>query len=508
MTDEASKPAPPATTADNTVVPPTIETQPSAEENVRSLTDDAIQAEVKYSMLNPELKPVRRIIADDLEWSLRIVPPLTDLALNSLVKSFDTNPKYDQLLDKHRNQLLKSLPTTVPLKVTAPLIEDETYWQKCCKEKWPICDIKLYGNSWKRFYFEKHIEEIIENFIPAQTDVKQLFDYVNLGAQYVKRLDIKQLLPPVEMQDKILQNEDEFFDDDDENELNDGRDAEVKKPLCDHFDFTELIKFLPNLEEFHLVYGVKGCGMNFDWNMFEFTKKDCQILAKCVQQCKTLRYLHLHRSKVDDMRIRMLIRDGLLDHPTLVELNFEHNQISDRGCRAIAKLLNGHSTLRRLNLCNNLIGPQGAQAIAYGITKSTSIEYLNLRLNRIGDEGGQAICLALLMNQTLRELNLSSNNLSEPTGNKLAEILNRNKTLTKIDMSANRLGGDIGKSLQEGLQDNSTLLYFDLRMTECGQESEYIINQKLKNNREQDRLRRIQDKNSHDAKTRTYSHLF
>ena len=41
------------------------------------------------------------------------------------------------------------------------------------------------------------------------------------------------------MQDKILQNEDEFPDDEEENELNDGRDAEIKKPLSDHFDFTE-----------------------------------------------------------------------------------------------------------------------------------------------------------------------------------------------------------------------------------------------------------------------------
>lgn len=111
------------------------------------------------------------------------------------------------------------------------------------------------------------------------------------------------------------------------------------------------------------------------------------------------------------------------------------------------------------------------------------------------------------MNQTLHEINLASNNLSEPTGNKLAEILNRNRTLIKIDISANRLGGDTGKSLQEGLQDNTTLLYFDLRMTECGQESEYIINQKLKANREQDRLKRIQQKND-QHKGRTYSHLF
>jgi hypothetical protein len=181
MSEHGQSPAPPA---DNAVVPPPPPTEPqevATNENKISSTEDAVQTEIKYSMLNPELKPVRRIIADDLEWSLRIVPALTDLALNTLVQSFDTNPKYDELLDKHRGQLLKNLSTHIPLKVTAPLIEDESYWQKCCKEKWPICDIKLYDNSWKRFYFEKNIEEIIENFIPAKTDMKQLFEYVNLG---------------------------------------------------------------------------------------------------------------------------------------------------------------------------------------------------------------------------------------------------------------------------------------------------------------------------------------
>jgi Leucine-rich repeat (LRR) protein len=152
----------------------------------------------------------------------------------------------------------------------------------------------------------------------------------SLGAQYVKRLNIKQLLPPVEMQDRSSQNDDDYADDEEENESTNNADAEIKKALSDHFDFTQLIKRLPNLEELHLVYGVKTCGMNFEWTMFEFTKKDCQLLAKSIQQCKSLRVLHLHRSKVDDLKIRMLIRDGLLDHPTLEELNLEHNQISDR----------------------------------------------------------------------------------------------------------------------------------------------------------------------------------
>ena len=162
--------------------PPAVEQPaPAMSEEPIMPREDTTESEVRHSMLNPELKPIRRIIADDLEWSLRIVPALTDLALNSLVQSFDTNPTYHELLDKHREQLLKNLSTKVPLRVTAPIVDDETYWKKCCKEKWPICDIKQYDNSWKRFYFEKHIEEIIENYIPAKTDTKQLFDYVHLG---------------------------------------------------------------------------------------------------------------------------------------------------------------------------------------------------------------------------------------------------------------------------------------------------------------------------------------
>lgn len=170
-----------ATPADDTAVQSAVGTHPPVEETAASPIEDAVQAEVKYSMVNPELKAVRRIIADDPDWSLRIVPALTDLALKSLVHSFDTSPKYDELLDKHREQLLKNLPTQVPLKVTAPLIDDDKYWEKCCKEKWPICDIKQYDNSWKRLYFEKNIEEIIENFVPGKDDLKSLFEYVDLG---------------------------------------------------------------------------------------------------------------------------------------------------------------------------------------------------------------------------------------------------------------------------------------------------------------------------------------
>ncbi len=59
--------------------------------------------------------------------------------------------------------------------------------------------------------------------------------------------------------------------------------------------------------------------MNFEWNLFEFTKNDCSQLAKFVKGSKQLRALHVCRSKMTDERARLLISQ-LLGHPTLQTL--------------------------------------------------------------------------------------------------------------------------------------------------------------------------------------------
>ena len=175
-------------------------------------------------------------------------------------------------------------------------------------------------------------------------------------------------------------------EDDDEYEK-----EEIKtQPDCDHFDFNTIVPLLPNLQELRVVYGVRDCGMNFEWQLFEFSKKDCQMLAKCVKNCTWLKSLHINWSKIDDDKLRLFISQ-ILDHPNLVDLNLAHNIISDRGSRAIGKFLNAHSKIVYLNLCNNQIHAAGAQAIAHALIKNTTVEHLDLRLNRLGDEGGQAI---------------------------------------------------------------------------------------------------------------------
>ncbi|XP_077138053.1 dynein regulatory complex subunit 5 isoform X1 [Ranitomeya variabilis] len=425
-----------------------------------------------------DARRMRRIITEDYGWSLATIPALSDLCLQHIVHNFQHNPLLEKLLPKHRSKVLEQLSTSLPLPVTTNLISCEDYWRRCCSERWQTCDISHYGFSWKRLFFERHLENLIELFIPDLTDTGPMCGTAELSKNYIRRLEIQQLLPPVKVE---MRKEDEA-----DNVSDSGSDVGGDLPSMDHFDLNLIAGSLCDLEELHLVYGVTGCGMNFEWNLFRFTDRDCEALANCLKTFKKLKVFRLHRSRVDDGKVRVLIR-SLLNHPSLVHLNLSHNQISDRGARAIGKLLN-QSQLQTLNLCNNDIRPHGAQAIAHALTKNSILQILDLRLNHIGDEGGQALCNALLQNNSLHTLHIGSNELSEPTATVLAQVLSQNSALKSVNISCNHIGLDGGKQLLEGLSENKTLLSFDLRLTDVSQESEFYMIQILRDNQERGRV--------------------
>ncbi|KAK3542468.1 hypothetical protein QTP86_025875 [Hemibagrus guttatus] len=424
---------------------------------------------------------LRRIRAEDLEWSLAVVPSLTKLCLEHIVQNFEENRIIEELLPKHKASVLEKLPPTLPLTITANLISDEGYWKRCCQSRWKVCDASEYGNSWKRMFFERHLKNIIEHFVPDVTDNKTVLEIVPLCRDYVKRLRISQLLPPVK--------EPAMFEEGDS--ADSVSDFCTDGPSMDHFDFRILLDKLNNLEELQLVYGVKNCGMNFEWHLFQFTLCDCQSLAEAVKSCKSLKVLRIHQSSMEDEKCRMLVKH-LLDHPSLLELDFSHNLIGDRGARAIGKLLN-RSCLVTLNIYDNRISGKGAQALAHALSKNTSLVSLNLRLNQLGDEGGQAIAQALLKNETLLNLQLGANEMTEPTATAFSQVLVQNTTLRNLNLSCNKLGTDGGKVLEEGMSHNSSLLECDIRLTEMSLESEHCIREVLCTNQEKARLKHTQD---------------
>ncbi|KAM6954081.1 dynein regulatory complex subunit 5 [Aplochiton taeniatus] len=428
---------------------------------------------------------MRRIIAEDPEWSLAVVPLLSNLCLQCIGDNFEDRPILNELLPSHKDYVLERLSPSLPLHVTANLISDDGYWKRCCKQRWGLCDVSHYGYSWKRMFFEKHLENIIELFIPDVTDPQKVLDMVPLCTKYVRRLDISQLLPPI----KEPQKSEEDMEGSDS-----ASDMGCEGSSMDHFDFRILLDKLNRLEELHVVYRVEGCGMNFEWNLFEFTFRDCESLAKALKSCKTLKVLRIHQSKVDDEKCRLLV-SYLLDHPSLLELDLSHNLIGDRGARAIGKLLS-RSQLETLTIYDNNIQGHGAKAIAYALSKNSTLLTLNLRLNRLRDEGGQAIGQALLKNNTLLNLHLGGNAMTEPTAAVLSQVLVQNGKLKSLNLSCNSLGIDGGKVLEEGMSHNGSIVECDIRLTDVGQESDYCISQVVRNNQNRVRRKRAQENNN------------
>uniref|UniRef100_A0A8C6FJS8 Dynein regulatory complex subunit 5 n=1 Tax=Moschus moschiferus TaxID=68415 RepID=A0A8C6FJS8_MOSMO len=425
------------------------------------------------------VRRMRRIIAEDAEWSLAIVPLLTELCIQHIVKNFQNNPILKQLLPEHQKKVLSHLSPDLPLAVTANLIDDESYWRRCCTQRWPVCHVDNHGGSWKRMFFELHLENLLKHFIPNTTDPAVILNLLPLCRNYVRAIRVDQFLPPVQLPAPPRGGD----------QSDSGSEGEMEEPTMDHYQLDNLVAGLSHLEELDLVYGVKDCGMNFEWNLFLFTYRDCHSLAATIKACHTLKIFRLTRSKVDDDKARILIR-SLLDHPALEELDLSHNLIGDRGARAAAKLLS-HSRLRVLNLANNQVRAPGAHSLAHALAHNSNLISLNLRLNCIEDEGGQALAHALHTNKCLTTLHLGGNELSEPTGTLLSQVLTINTTLTSINLSCNHIGLDGGKQLLEGMSDNKTLQEFDLRLSDIAQESQYLIGQALCANREAARQRAL-----------------
>ncbi|NXU46543.1 DRC5 protein, partial [Drymodes brunneopygia] len=407
----------------------------------------------------------RRCITEDPSWSLVTVPHLTDLCLQNIAHNFEKYPILNYLLPKHQRKVVDRLSTSLPLSVTANIVGHEEYWKRCCMERWRVCDVSQYGDSWKRMFFERHLENVLKFFIPNTTDPKEVLELIPLCKSYVWKLEIDQFLPPLRVDQREESND--LFDTEDE--------AELSEVYTHHYNLKDLITALPHLEELHLTYSVKSCGMNFEWSLFNFTELDCSNLAAALRMCRNLKVFKLTRSKVDDDKIKLLARN-LLDHPGLLELDLSHNLIRDHGAQALGKLIS-HSKLETLNLCNNQICHLGAQALAQGLAESSTLTSLNLRLNFVEDRGGEAIGRALLTNTSLKSLHLGSNNLSEPTAAVFSQVLAQNTTLTSINFSCNHLGLEGGKHLLEGLANNKTLTKLDLRHAEVEQETGFRIHE-------------------------------
>eukprot|EP00842_Homolaphlyctis_polyrhiza_P004976 jgi/Hompol1/547/HPOL_005001-RA len=402
----------------------------------------------------------RRIIAEDPEWNLAPVERLSNLCVRVIVTNFEKKPILKGIPEKYRDRIIAAVSIDIPISIAAPLIPDESYWQRRAKTQFKLANVQEHGGSWKRLYFELYMRDRIETFVPkidtngttgdkngANESLAALLAEIRLGAPFIEQLDVRQLKPAefwVEHgSGSGAANPTTAAQAGADMHPNNHATKDLSKAIDehpDHLDLSLVLNELTNLKNFSVYYGVKDIGINFSWTYFGMTLNDSMRISSALKKSQ-LNRLVIKASAIDDDRCRLMCH-ALLSNTTLSFLDLSHNKIGDAGARGLAKVLATPSTsLKELLLSNNKITHTGSISLGKALSLNTSLSSLNLRLNHLGDAGGHTLCTALMKNKTLKEVDLSGNGLGTKAVTALCALLRKNgRALVSLDVSCNKLG--------------------------------------------------------------------
>ena len=297
---------------------------------------------------------------------------LSAKCITVVVENFEKRPVKEVIPPPLMAEITRLLPTNLSPLIGAKYIHNEGYWKRCCVDKygWHNCILAEHNLVWKQLFFEKLIQEKLEDFDTVTEDIEAIYELIDASMDYIFTLTFKQ--------------------------------------LPSHIDLFEVCSLLPNLSKLDIVYGVKKIGMNYERMLFGMKISDATSLAKIFDQTDTLVTVVLSGNLIDDDLLRMLMT-GLIKNNTITHLDVSHNKITNHGARLLSKLLGENSVITTLNLADNQIHSEGGRYFARGLRENDSLLHLNLRLNRLTDEGCNLLLEGLRDNVSLINLNIASN---------------------------------------------------------------------------------------------------
>ncbi|ORX55850.1 hypothetical protein BCR36DRAFT_172959 [Piromyces finnis] len=526
-------------------------TETNIQENADGTTTAGVTAPIQPNVLTKEEKVnLRRIIAEDSKWNLATVKTLSEICVDSIVGNFNQKPILNSLSKKYKNIVLDKISTDTPLEITAHLIEDQNYWKRCALENFKNCDVSKHRNNWKLLYFELLAQKTIEEYVPrvdlpkndddndsiiSDEDAARIESIENLDKESqgsrlllnVKNQESKDYTEEDQEEDvqvSAIENEKKFLSKLELmsdyvkclkiEQLNITEGLELKKtdPLPDHTNVKDILSKLKNVEELSLYYGVKNCGLSFEWKYYGMTINDCINLHDALKNNNTLQSLTINSSQIDDNRMRLLCK-VLLSNRVLNNLDLSHNSISEEGALALSKVLSKSTVnINYLSLFNNNINAKGANYLGKALCNNNKLKTLILGLNPITEEGGIDILKGIYNNQSLNYIDISSCQLKNTVIPVLCKLIKKNSPILQtIIINSNNLGISkvqknlflkdsdnidiipqsseestnmdvFGKALFEATSMNKYLTKFDLRSTDLSVEYTVAIDEIIKEN--------------------------
>jgi hypothetical protein len=352
---------------------------------------------------------------------------LMNKCIRVIVDNFEHMPVNTQLPPAQMVDITNALPTSLSPIIGAKYVYNENYWKRCCVEKfgWHNCNIHEHGYLWKQMYFEKTLQQKLEDFDPETQNIESIYEFADAVMDYIFTINYRQ--------------------------------------LPSHLDVYELFSLLPNLTTLDVSYGVTKIGMQYERMLFGMKISDATSLAKTFDSTDTLTTVIMQTNLIDDDLLRMLMT-GLIKNNTITYLDVSHNKITNHGARLLSKLLGENSVITSLNLSDNQIHSEGGRYLARGLRENDSLLSLNLRLNRLQDLGCRMLLEGLQENVTLTDLNIASNNAGNESAQVLATIIrDPEHSLASLDVTGNDFTIDNMELFKISVKTNKTLHSIDLR---------------------------------------------
>lgn len=321
------------------------------------------------------------------------------------------------------------LPLDIHPKYTLDtLTTEEKYWKRQCFEKWSPRDIWRYHDNWKVMFVELTVETFISNFVPGESDIEKLKDFLTAFKEHNQRLKLTEL--------KTRQKKHLEVDLSSEN-FDDILDDYLAKP--EYFgiliDFEVVFGCLSEIKDLSLV--LSPCSMDSD--DFQISTADFNSLLRGLKKLPKLESFRCSNGVFSNDQTN-IFTCLFVDYEFLKELNFSCNFIDDACCDYIGKLLTSSCPLEMLVLRNNRIGNDGVVAIASGLSANSKLKRLDLSVNLIKDLGAEFLANVISRNATLEALDVSNNKFGGRAGLAFADMLLVSESVLSLSISENDIG--------------------------------------------------------------------
>lgn len=209
-----------------------------------------------YETTRLSLERDRTIRSEDAFWDEGRLLSLRTLAIRAIAAAWKDNPILDELPTcENRVTLIEILPIDLPFELTIKVIEDEHYWERCCKDRWTNNDPADHGDSWRQRYCEGRIAEYFESLEPSymESQMQECEAMIELVRNYVQAIRLRSLLP-TKKQQKSLEDDDPCAAEDE---------------VVHHIPLEIILPQFPNLLEIRITFGLIYMDDGFQWRDFQ-----------------------------------------------------------------------------------------------------------------------------------------------------------------------------------------------------------------------------------------------